>query len=233
MALHETTTAHSVRLFQQTLATHRRGGDGSRTAGGSCRRPNHRCLWGHHRGGRTRPTHPPRARWCAIARDQQHRLAVGRRANETTSPTHPQARACGCPRRGHRGARPPPRHFYEPRRPTPRPAGGRTARRAGYGVVRGGASPPHEYGAAVLTAARPLRRPPTPPPRPCLKGDELRRCEEREKAPSRAAPSPPPLPRLPPPSRPQSPRLRRVVAVTAVAAVAGRDPWPHRRRCRR
>ncbi|OSX70701.1 hypothetical protein BU14_0686s0005 [Porphyra umbilicalis] len=93
MALHGTTKAHSVRIFKQTLATHRPGGEGSRTAGGSCRRPHHRCRRGHHRGGRTRPTHPSRARPYATARDQHSRGAVGRRADEATSPTHPPARA--------------------------------------------------------------------------------------------------------------------------------------------
>jgi len=105
------------------------------------RQPHHRCRRGHHRGGRTRPTHPPRARRCATARDQHSRRTVGRRADEATSPTHPPARACGCPRRGHRGARPPPRHLHGPRRLTPRPAGGRTARRARYGMVPGAAAP--------------------------------------------------------------------------------------------
>jgi len=130
MALHGTTKAHSVRIFKQTLATRRPGGDGSRTAGGSCRRPHHRCCRGHHRSGRTRPTHRPRTRRCASVRNQHSRRAVSRRADEAISPTHPPARACGCPRRGHRGAHLPPRHLHGPRRPTSRPAGDRTARRA-------------------------------------------------------------------------------------------------------
>jgi len=92
MALHGTTKAHSVRNLKQMLATHRPGGEGSRTAGSSCRRPHHRSSRGHHRGGRTRPTHPPRARRCATARDQHSRRTVGRRADEATSPTHPPAR---------------------------------------------------------------------------------------------------------------------------------------------
>jgi len=99
MALHGTTKAHSVRRFEQTLATHRPGEDGSRTARESCQRPHHRCRRGHHRGGRTHPTPPPCALPCATARDQHSRGAVGRRTDETTSPTHPPARACGCPRR--------------------------------------------------------------------------------------------------------------------------------------
>ena len=153
-------------MFKQTLATYRPGGEGSRTAGGSCRRPHHRCRRGHHRGGRTRPTHPLRARRCATARDQHRRRAIGRRADEATSPTYLPARACGGPRRGHRGARPPPRHLHGPRRPTRRPAGGRTARRARYGVVRGAAAPPCADAAAALTAAPPAAAPPhsSPPP---------------------------------------------------------------------
>ena len=141
IALHGTTKAHSVRIFKQTLATHRPRGVGSRTAGGSCRRPHHRCRRGPHGGGRTRPTHPPRARRCATTRDQHSRRAVDRRADEATSLTHPLARACGCPRRGHRGAHPPPRHLHGPRRPMPRPAGGRIARRAQYCMVQGAAAP--------------------------------------------------------------------------------------------
>jgi len=166
MALHGTTKVHSVRMFKQTLVTHRPGGDGSRTAGGSCRRPHHRCCRGHHRGGRTRPTHPPRARRCATARDQYRRRAVGRRADEVTSPSHSPARTCGCPRRGHRGAPSPPRHLHGPRRPTPRPAGGRTVRRVRYGVVRGAPPPPRADAAAALTAAPPAAAPPhsSPPP---------------------------------------------------------------------
>jgi len=79
MALHGTTKAHSVRIFKQTLATHHPVGEGSGTAGGCCRRPNHRCRRGHHRGGHTRPTPPPRARRCATACDQHIWGAVGRR----------------------------------------------------------------------------------------------------------------------------------------------------------
>jgi len=54
--------ALSVRIFKQTLATHQPREEGSRPAGGSCRRPHHRCRRGHHRGGRTRPSNPPRTR---------------------------------------------------------------------------------------------------------------------------------------------------------------------------
>jgi len=166
MALQGTTKAHSVRIFEQTLATHRPRGESSRTAGGSCRRLQHRYRRGHHRGGRTRPTHPPRACRCATARDQHRRRTVGRRAEEATSPAHPPARACGCPRRGHRGARPPPRHVHEPRRPTPGAAGGRTARCERYGMVRGAAGPPRIVAAAALTAAPPTEALPhsSPPP---------------------------------------------------------------------
>jgi len=78
MALHGTTKPHSVRLFKQTLATHRPGGEGCRTAGGSCRRPHPCCHRSHHRGGRTRPTHPPRAR--VGARPTATNTAVARSA---------------------------------------------------------------------------------------------------------------------------------------------------------
>jgi len=103
----------------------------------------------------TPDTPPPRTHRCATARDHHSRRAIGGRADAATSPTHPPARACWCPRRGRRGFRPPPRHLHGPRHPTPRPAGGRTARRARYGVVRGGAAPPHAEAAAALTAAPP------------------------------------------------------------------------------
>jgi len=116
MALHGTTKAHSVQLFKQTLATHRPGGEGSRTALGSCRRPHYRCRRCHLRGGRTCPKHFRRARRCATARDQQRRRSAGRRADEATGPIHPPAPECGCPRRGYRGAFPPPRHLHGPRR---------------------------------------------------------------------------------------------------------------------
>jgi len=141
MVLHGTTKAHSVRIFKQTLATHRPGGEGSLTAGGSCRRPHHRYRRGHHRGGRTRPTPPPRIRRCATARDQHSRRAVGRRADEATSPTHPPARACECPcRRPHRPSR---AIWHCPRRRRPR-----------------------TDAAAALTAAPPIEVPPhsSPPP---------------------------------------------------------------------
>jgi len=116
MALHWTTKAHSVRNFKKTLATHR--GEGSRTAGGTCRRPHHRCRRGHHRGGRARPTHPPRARRYATARNQHSRRSVGRRADQATSATHPPARAYGCPRR--RLHRPSRAIWHGPRRRRPR-----------------------------------------------------------------------------------------------------------------
>jgi len=141
MALHGTTKAHSVRIFKQTLATHRPGGEGSRTAGGSCRWPHHRCRRVHHRGGLTRPTHPPRARPCATARDEHSRGAVGGHADEATSPTYPPARACGCPlRRPHRPSR---TMWHGPSRRRPR-----------------------ADAAAALTAAPPVAVPPhsSPPP---------------------------------------------------------------------
>jgi len=81
------------------------GEEGSRTAGGSCRRPHHRCRRGHHRGGRTRPTYPPRARvgarppatstagaWSAAARTRRpappttQRARVGVPAVATVAP---------------------------------------------------------------------------------------------------------------------------------------------------
>jgi len=69
----------------------------------------------------TPDTSPPRARRCATDSNQHRRRAIGRRADEASSPTHPPARACGGSLRRHGGVRPPLCHLHGPRRPTPLP----------------------------------------------------------------------------------------------------------------
>jgi len=137
MALHGTIKAHSVRIFKQTHVTQHPVGEGSGTAGGSSRRPHHRCRRGRGRPPRRRgdqPHPPPSARVWGSPPWPPWRPSASTSPARTAAPDAPPRR------RPHRPSR---AIWHGPRRRRPR-----------------------ADAAAALTAAPPAAVPPysSPPP---------------------------------------------------------------------